>query len=62
MWKVRYLLTAMLVIIRGLDMRLIRFIKYILFPMYRRSLQLMRYLDNGYSHKEALAKVKVIEF
>jgi hypothetical protein len=43
-------------------MRLKKLIKCILFPVYRRSSQIVRYIDNGYSHKEALAKVKVIEF
>lgn len=42
-------------------MRLKRILKYILSPVYRRSHQIARYIDNGYSHLEALAKVKVIE-
>jgi hypothetical protein len=42
-------------------MRLKKLIKSILFPVYRRSSQIVRYIDEGYSHKEALAKVKVIE-
>jgi hypothetical protein len=42
-------------------MRLKNLIKYILFPVYRRSLQIERYIEMGYSHQEALAKVKVIE-
>jgi len=42
-------------------MRLKKLIKHILFPVYRRSCQVLRYIENGYSHEEALAKVKVIE-
>jgi len=42
-------------------MRLKKLIKYILFPVYRRSRQIARYIENGYSHEESLAKVKVIE-
>jgi hypothetical protein len=42
-------------------MRLKHLIKYILFPVYRRSIQIARYIESGYSHQEALAKVKVIE-
>jgi len=41
-------------------MRLKKLIKHILFPVYRRSRQVLRYIENGYSHEEALAKVKVI--
>ena len=36
-------------------------VKYILFPLYRRSILALKYVENGCSHKEALAKVKVIE-
>ena len=42
-------------------MRLKILFKRILFPVYRRSCQVLRYIENGYSHMEALAKVKVIE-
>ena len=42
-------------------MKFKKLIKYVLFPLYRRSLQIERYIDKGYSHIEALAKVKVIE-
>jgi hypothetical protein len=42
-------------------MRLKDLLKYILFPAYRRSVQIARYLERGYSPQEALAKVKVIE-
>ncbi len=42
-------------------MRLKNLIKYILFPAYRRSCQIARYIEKGYSHQEALAKVRVIE-
>ena len=61
-WKVRYWPSAMLMAtIKGVHMRLKGLIKCILFPVYRRSSQIVRYIDEGYSHKEALAKVKVIE-
>ena len=36
-------------------------IKYIICPAYRRSIQIARYIEKGYSHQEALAKVGVIE-
>jgi hypothetical protein len=42
-------------------MRLKNLIKYILFPAYRRSSQIARYIVKGYSHQEALAKARVIE-
>jgi len=42
-------------------MRLKNLIKYILFPVYRRSIKIARYIESGYSQQEALAKVKVIE-
>ena len=42
-------------------MKLKSLIKYILLPAYRRSLQIARYVERGYSHQEALAKVRVIE-
>ena len=34
---------------------------HILFPVGRRSRQIEKYIESGYSHQEALAKVKVIE-
>ncbi len=42
-------------------MRLQNLIKYILFPAFRRSVKIERYIEMGYSQQEALAKVKVIE-
>jgi hypothetical protein len=42
-------------------MKLKNLIKYILFPAYRRSIQIAIYIRKGYSHQEALAKVKLIE-
>lgn len=46
---------------QGGIMRFKNLIKYILFPVYRRSVQIGKYIEHGYSQQEALAKVKVIE-
>jgi len=43
------------------DLRLKNLVKRILSPGYRRSCQIVRYIDKGYSHQEALAKVGAIE-
>ena len=46
---------------REVIMKLKNLIKYILSPVFRRSTKIARYIEQGYSHQEALAKVKVIE-
>lgn len=43
------------------DMRLKNIVKRMLSPEYRRSCQIVRCIDKGYSHQEALAKVGAIE-
>jgi hypothetical protein len=42
-------------------MKLKSLLKYIFCPAYRRSLQIARYLRQGYDAQQALAKVGVIE-
>lgn len=43
------------------DKKLKNIIKRILCPAYRRSYKISRYIEKGYSHREALAKVNVIQ-
>ena len=43
------------------DTKLKNIVKCILCPEYRRSLKLAGYVDRGYTHQEALARVGVVE-
>ncbi len=42
-------------------MKIKTLIKYVLFPRFRRSIRVARYIERGYNQQEALAKVRVIE-